>query len=115
MIHTEVTPAEQASRLAIRELVDAYAHCADRRDADGQKSLFTEDTHFVVHMDGQGSEATYALDGREALTPLFADLNRYRATMHFNGQSTVGLDGDRATGESYCIAHHLFTEGASES
>jgi hypothetical protein len=28
----------------------------------------------------------------------------------FNGQSTVGLNGDRATGESYCLAHHLFTE-----
>src|ERR1700758_4231267 len=106
----EITPTEQADRLAIRELVDAYAHCADRRDADGQKSLFTEDTHFVVYMDGQGSEPTQALDGREALTPVFADLNRYQATMHFNGQSTIALDGERATGESYCIAHHLFPD-----
>jgi hypothetical protein len=31
-------------------------------------------------------------------------------TTHFNGQSTVALDGDRATGESYTIAHHVFTE-----
>ena len=107
---TEITPTEQADRLAIRELVDAYAHCADRRDADGQKSLFTEDTHFVVYMDGQGSEPTQMLDGREALTPVFDDLNRYQATMHFNGQSTITLDGVRATGESYCIAHHLFIE-----
>ena len=107
---SEITPTEQGDRLAIRELVDAYAHCADRRDAEGQKALFTEDTHFVVYMDGQGTEATYALDGREALTPVFEDLNRYQATMHFNGQSTISLDGDRAAGESYCIAHHLFTE-----
>jgi hypothetical protein len=106
----EITPAEQADRLAIRELVDAYAHCADRRDAAGQKALFTEDTHFVVYMDGQGSEPSQVLDGREALTPVFDDLNRYEATMHFNGQSTITLDGDRATGESYCIAHHLFTD-----
>jgi hypothetical protein len=104
MIHTEITPTERADRLAIRELVDAYAHCADRRDAEGQQSLFTEDTHFVVYMNGQGSEPSQVLDGREALTPVFDDLNRYRATMHFNGQSTVALDGDRATGESYCIA-----------
>ena len=48
MIHTQIAPSEQADRLAIRELVDAYAHCAD-----------------------------------------------------FNGQSTVALEGDRATGESY--------------
>jgi hypothetical protein len=110
MIHSEVTPSEVADRLAIRELVDAYADCADRRDAEGQKALFTEDTHFVVYMEGEGSEPTQALDGREALTPVFDDLNRYQATMHFNGQSTISLDGDRATGESYCIAHHLFTE-----
>jgi hypothetical protein len=110
MIHTEVTPAEQADRLAIRELIDAYAHCADRRLAEEQQSLFTQDTHFVVYMDGQGTEPTQVLDGREALAPVFDDLNRYQATQHFNGQSTVWLDGDRATGESYCIAHHLLAQ-----
>jgi ketosteroid isomerase-like protein len=114
MIHPEITPSEQADRVAIRELVDAYAHCADRRDAQGQKSLFTDDTHFVVYMNGQGSEPTQTLDGREALTPVFDDLSRYQATMHFNGQTTISLDRDRATGESYCIAHHLFTEEDGE-
>ena len=109
MIHGEIT-TELADRVAIRELVDVYAHCADRRDAEGQKALFTEDTHFVVYMDGQGSKSTQELDGREALTPVFDDLNRYQATMHFNGQSMVTVEVDRATGESYCIAHHLFTE-----
>jgi hypothetical protein len=107
---TALTPTEQADRLAIRELIDAYAHCADRRDAERQKSLFTADTHFVVYMDGQGTEPTQVLEGREALTPVFDALNNYQATTHFNGQSTVALDGDRATGESYCIAHHLFTD-----
>jgi ketosteroid isomerase-like protein len=111
MIHTEISPSEQADRLAIRELIDAYARCADRRDADGQKALFTEDTHFVVYMDGEGSAPSQVLDGREALTPVFDDLNRYQSTMHFNGQSTIALHGDRATGESYCIAHHLLTMG----
>jgi hypothetical protein len=108
--HTQLTPSEAADRLSIRELFDAYAHCADRRDADGQKALFTVDTRFAVYMDGEGSEATYVLRGREALTPAFADLNRYEATTHFNGQSTVTLDGERATGESYTIAHHVFSE-----
>ncbi len=111
MIQTEVSPSEQADRLAIRELIDAYAHCADRRDADGQTALFTEDTHFVVYMDGQGSTPSQTLDGREALTPVFDDLNRYQATMHFNGQSTITLEGDHATGESYSIAHHRSITG----
>jgi hypothetical protein len=105
-----ITPTEAADRFAIRELFDAYAHCADRRDAEGQKALFTDDTHFLVYMDGEGTEPTQELNGRQALTPVFDDLNRYEATTHFNGQSTVALNGDRATGESYCLAHHLYTE-----
>jgi len=69
--HVTISPNEAADRLAIRELIEAYAHCADRRDAKGQMSLFTPDTHFV-------------------------------------GQSTIfTLTGDRATGEAYCLAHHV--------
>jgi ketosteroid isomerase-like protein len=51
--HTAVSPAEAADRRAIRELVEACAHCADRRDAKGQMELFTEDTHFVVYMNAK--------------------------------------------------------------
>jgi hypothetical protein len=51
--HVCFSPAEAADRLAIRELVEAYAHCADRRDAEGQMSLFTVDTHFVVYMNAK--------------------------------------------------------------
>jgi hypothetical protein len=42
--HLTVPPNEAADRLSIRELVEAYAHCADRRDAKGQRSLCTPDT-----------------------------------------------------------------------
>ena len=90
-IHTELSPTEAADRLALRELFDGYAHCADRRDAEGQKALFTDDTVFAVYMEGDGSEPTYVLHGREALTPVFDDLNRYEVTTHFNGQSTVTI------------------------
>ena len=105
--HATISPQEAADRLAIRELVDAYAHCADRRDAKGQMALFTEDTRFIVFMDATAAEPTQQLHGRESLAPVFDNLNIYAATMHFNGQSTILLDGDRATGESYCLAHHL--------
>jgi ketosteroid isomerase-like protein len=104
---TRISPEEAADRLAIRELVDAYAHCADRRDAKGQMALFTQDTRFLVFMDHNSPEPTQELHGRESLAPVFDNLNTYAVTMHFNGQSTVVLDGERATGESYCLAHHL--------
>ena len=107
--HTSISADEAADRLALRELVDAYAFCADTRDVEGQKALFTDDTHFVVYMAGEGSDATDDLHGRESLTPVFDNLNTYEVTMHFNGQSTVALDGDGATGETYCMAHHVYS------
>jgi len=106
--HATISPDEAADRLAIRELVEAYAHCADRRDAKGQMSLFTPDTHFVVYMNAKDPTPTQELHSRESLAPVFADLNQYAATMHFVGQSTIlVLTGDRATGEAYTLAHHL--------
>jgi hypothetical protein len=110
--HISISPAEAADRLAIRELVEAYAHCADRRDAKGQMSLFTADTHFVVHMDAKDPTPSQDLHSREALAPVFADLNKYDATTHFVGQSTIfTLTKDRATGEAYCLAHHVTVDG----
>ena len=96
-----------ADRLAIRELIDAYAHCADRRDAKGQMSLFTPDTHFIVYMDAKSSQPAMDLHRREDLAPVFAELNKYEATTHFLGQSMIVLDKDQATGETYCLAHHV--------
>jgi len=112
MKHTTISATEAADRLAIRELVEAYAHCADRRDAKGQMSLFTADTHFVVYMNAKDQTPSMDLHTREALAPVFADLNKYQATTHFVGQSTVStLSNERATGEAYCLAHHVTDDG----
>jgi hypothetical protein len=113
MKHVAISPEEAADRLAIRELVEAYAHCADRREAIGQMALFTEDTHFVVFMNAKDPKPSMDLHSREALAPVFADLNKYDTTTHFVGQSTIfTLTADRATGEAYCLAHHVTVDGA---
>src|SRR6202163_2499435 len=110
--HVTVSPEDAADRLAIRELVEAYAHCADRRDAKRQVALFTADTHFVVYMTAKDPTATQDLHSREALAPVFADLNQYAATMHFLGQATIlTLTRDRGTAETYCMPHHLTIDG----
>jgi len=110
--HVAISPEEAADRLAIRELIEAYAHCADRRDAKGQMALFTADTHFVVYMNAKDPKPSQERHSREALAPVFADLNQYDATTHFVGQSTIfTLNGDRATGEAYCLAHHVTVDG----
>jgi hypothetical protein len=106
--HGTISATEAADRLAIRELIEAYAHCADRRDPKGQMALFTEDTHFVVYMNPKDPKPSQELHSREALAPVFAELNKYDATTHFVGQSTIfTLTADRATGEAYCLAHHV--------
>jgi prophage maintenance system killer protein len=110
--YVSISPKEAADRLAIRELVEAYAHCADRRDANGQMSLFTADTHFVVYMNAKDSTPSQELRSRDDLAPVFAELNKYDATTHFVGQSTIfTLTADRATGEAYCLAHHVTVDG----
>ena len=112
--HTGISLLEIADRLAIRELIEAYAHCADRRDAQGQMALFTVDTHFVVYMNAKDPKPSQELHSREALAPVFADLNKYDATTHFVGQSTIfTLTSERGTGEAYTLAHHITVKGES--
>jgi SnoaL-like domain len=114
--HSAISATEAADRLAIRELVEAYAHCADRRDAKGQMALFTADTRFVVYMNAKDPNPSQELHSREALAPVFAELNQYQATTHFVGQSTVFiLTGDRVTGEAYCLAHHVTVDEGKRS
>ena len=98
---------ELEDRIAIRELIDQYTYCADTRDALGQMAIFTEDTNFEVYMDEKLPAPSQVVKGRKNLRPVFDDLNQYLSTMHFNGQSTVKLDGDKATGITYCRAYHL--------
>jgi hypothetical protein len=63
-LHRPMSRSEAADRLAIRELVEAYAHCADRRDAMAQMALCTGRQHL-----------TQELHGRESLAPVFAALS----------------------------------------
>jgi hypothetical protein len=75
-------------------------------------SLFTPDTRFVVFMNAKDPKPSMELHSREVLAPVFADLNKYNATTHFVGQSTIfKLTSDRATGEAYCLAHHVTVDG----
>jgi hypothetical protein len=65
-------------------------------------ALFTADTHFAVFMDAKNPAPSQELHSRNALAPVFAELNKYEATTYFLGQSTIfTLTPDRATGEAY--------------
>jgi hypothetical protein len=67
-------------------------------------------------MNAKDPKPSQELHSREALAPVFAELNQYQATTHFVGQSTVFiLTGDRATGEAYCLAHHVTVDEEKRS
>ena len=104
---TEQRLQQLEDRIAIRELIDAYTYCADTRNIQGHMALFTTDTNFEVYMDEKDPAPTQVVTGRRNLFPVFDDLNQYFSTMHFNGQCTIKLDGDRATAVTYCRAYHL--------
>jgi hypothetical protein len=104
-----LSPEEARDRIAIRQVIDQYAHCADRRLLEEQMSLFTDKTNFLVYMQGEGTSPSQVVEKREDLRPVFEFLRGFTHTTHFNGQSTIdiGPDGRTASGETYCIAYHL--------
>ena len=93
-------PASLEDRLALRELAERYARAVDRRDWELAATLFTEDCVLV----GPG----YELVGREKILAGLRLIDRYRATQHSVHNQLVEVSGDRASGETYCTAHHLY-------
>ena len=99
---------EAADRLALRRLVDAWAHCADRRLAEQQANLFVPNgTILNYEGDPKTHEPHSTIKGRDAIRTALAVLNTFTVTLHMNGQSEVAIQGDHAIGETYCIVHQF--------
>jgi hypothetical protein len=109
-----LTREQVADRIEIRELVDAYARYADRREPEKQYALYAPLGRTLVYAEGPESEPQVLKTAAEHLAG-FAALARYAATTHFNGQCTIELDGDEATAETYCLAHHILDEGGQRT
>ena len=106
-------PASLEDRVALRDLVEAYARCADRIDGEGLAALFMPEG--VLRIVRRGVEETPAERvGREEIATAISRLDRYVATFHFVGNHYVTVDGDEGTGEAYCVAHHLLGESGSQ-
>jgi hypothetical protein len=88
-------------KMAIKELVDAFSLVSDRKDNLAQASLFTENGMLISIMGG----STLTFDGRKGIADGFAAiLEPLETVYHHNGQLTITLNGDHATGYSYCLA-----------
>jgi ketosteroid isomerase-like protein len=96
-------------RSELREVVDRYASAVDRREPAECAALFTEDAILSGHDRSPDAPPRYERRGRAEITASLSKIARYEVTTHHVGQQLLSVDGDRATGETYCMAHHLST------
>jgi ketosteroid isomerase-like protein len=97
-------------RLALRELSDRYARAVDRRDVESFAELFTYDAELSVHQPAEAVAPSRARRGRGELAEIPRVIGRYRKTFHFLGNALYEVGDNSATGEVYCVAHHLIDE-----
>ena len=96
---TTMNIQEIADRIALKSLVDTFSNLADTKEIDEQVQLFTADAEVISY---QGEKQTSHLKGRKELAERFkAFLDQFTTVYHINGQQTVKIDGDKATGIAY--------------
>ncbi len=87
----------------LRRCAEHYAVGADRRDKDLWRAVLAED----CLIEGPG----FSISGREANLGSIDVLGQmFRATQHKVHQIVATLDGDQASGETYCTADHLLND-----
>ena len=102
-----------ADRLALRRLVDTYARDVDRRDTDAVAMLFGPAGRLVAHFSPGAPGSPTVRTGRDDIRLALVDgLARYLGTTHVVGGQVVDIgvdgDGDRARGDTTCLAHHVY-------
>ncbi len=95
--------SQREDELAIRDLANRYARMIDRRDWPELPRVFTPD----CELSGQG----YLMRGHAELGAGLRKIDMFSATQHCVLNQVTCLDGDRATGEFYCIANHIHERG----
>jgi hypothetical protein len=95
---------------ALRRLLGVYAAAVDDRDPATMIATFAPGGKLVVY-EGEAAQPSWEYNGDE-VAGVIADMERYYlATFHFLGNFVCDVDGDRATGNPYCIAYHLRDDG----
>ena len=98
-------PASLEDRLALQELAARYARAVDRREYAAFAALFTSDGVLC----GPG----YALEGRAEIERGIAQIEQYQATQHCVHNQLVDVAGDSGSGETYCVARHVYTRAGA--
>ncbi|MSO59932.1 MAG: nuclear transport factor 2 family protein [Ilumatobacteraceae bacterium] len=101
-------------RVALRTLVETYAHRVDRREFPSLVSLFTPDGKLSGYS-GQpiGQAADYERIGHAQIERAMQGLLKYDITNHSLSQQMIlfdPIDPDKASAETYCYAQHLYSD-----
>lgn len=92
---------ELADRASLKDLVDKISILADKKDVHTQVQLFSEN---AVSETFAGGTSVLKLKGQKEMEEAFGDfLKDFETVYHFNGQQTVTINGDKATGTAYCL------------
>lgn len=103
-----MTPAVGEDYRELRALSERYAAAVDDGDAVAFAAAFLPDGTLQMFRPGDGSTPSTNMSGAAALAEVPAAVqSRYQSTLHFLGQSVFDIDGDHATGTTYCLAHHF--------
>ena len=95
----EARTARREDEIQLRELAERYARMMDRMNFDWLSQVFAEDGVLA----GPGYEMT----GHDQLRQGLQSLDQFSATLHSVLNTYFEIDGDRATGEIYCVANHV--------
>lgn len=99
------SPSLDSARTALRALVDEYGLATDTADIERFGSLFTLDAEFVTAPPGATESVT--LRGRDEVKFAPSGNQMFEQTFHAVHNHFVDVDGDQATGTTYCTARHL--------
>lgn len=111
-VNTNKKMSEIEDKFALKELVDTFSILADKKDVKAQVLLFVENAELETFVN---KERVTKLTGRKAMEEAFgAFLKNFETVYHFNGQQTVKINGDRATGISYCLVTLIGTENGKK-
>ena len=97
---------ERADRHEIRKIVDDYALFADRIDNEALAGLFAPEGILRIFERGNPEPVRQRI-GQSEIAEAIKGLSRYDVTLHVVSNHYVDIDGDIATGESYCRASHI--------
>ncbi|MFI1462446.1 nuclear transport factor 2 family protein [Nocardia carnea] len=104
---------DPVDRLALTTLAARYAQAVDRRDTAAVAALCTSEVVFALPPElNRTSEPSELRGSATVAQSVVGAVSHLVATRHVVEQQVVETDTeDRAYGETYCTAHHIYARG----